>query len=59
MSTIKYWYTVPTDDKTISSVKGSVLAVGVALFFLYLVRNIFYEGQLWISNFSDLCFGQR
>jgi uncharacterized membrane protein len=38
MSTV-YAYSVPTEDKSISSVRGAVLAVGVALFFLYLVSD--------------------
>lgn len=32
-----YSYTVPTDTKTIASVQSSVLAVGVALLFLFIV----------------------
>jgi hypothetical protein len=34
------YYTVPTADKTVGSVKSAVLAVGVSLLFLYLV-NLF------------------
>lgn len=32
-----YTYTVPTATKTIASVQSSVLAVGVALLFLFIV----------------------
>jgi hypothetical protein len=32
------YYTVPVKDGTISSVKSSVLAAGVSLLFLYIVR---------------------
>lgn len=32
------YYTVPTSDKSISSVRGAVLAAGVSLLFLYLVN---------------------
>jgi hypothetical protein len=34
---MSYTYTVPTDTKTIASVQSSVLAVGVALLFLFIV----------------------
>jgi hypothetical protein len=33
------YYFVPTADKSISSVKGSVLAVGVSFLFVYLVSS--------------------
>lgn len=36
----KWYYNVPTDVKTIESVRSSVLAVGVSLFFLYLVLSL-------------------
>ena len=51
MSTLKYYYTVPTDDKSISSVRSSVLAVGVALFFMYLVSVCWWR---WIMHFKSL-----
>lgn len=36
----KTYYLVPTEDKSIGSVRSSVLAVGVALLFTYLVHLI-------------------
>lgn len=53
------YYTVPTNDKSISSVRGAVLAAGVSLLFLYLVTSRLTSGELCFSNPGYLRIGPR
>ena len=53
------YYTVPTNDKSISSVRGAVLAAGVSLLFLYLVSSRLTSGELCFSSDGDLRAGPR
>jgi len=39
----RLFYTVPTQDGTISSVKSSVLAAGVSLLFLFIVHSLIFR----------------
>lgn len=51
-------YTVPTNDKSISSVQRSVLAAGVSLLFLYLVLHLSFRStspfRSWRPMFSTV-----
>lgn len=53
------YYTVSTSDKSISSVRGAVLAAGVSLLFLYFVSSRLTSGELCFSNPRHLRTGPR
>ena len=49
------FYIVPTTDKSLGSVKSSVLAAGISLLFMYLVLMLTKVDPLRIPDSGNIC----